>query len=241
VRITIIAGLVAVLAGCSAGATQTSTTQTSTTQTAPATAPKPDAQTNAQGDVKDGEARAGDIASADEQDTYDVDLGDATEFELVDVQGEVDFKVATTEESGANQKGNGLPGPNQFGVTAPGRHELVVSGQDGQSGKYSFRLVTLKKRAFQSQPGEVKGRLDVPGRVDVHTFDAASVEIEDGKPCEDVQLGFSSESADDEAKTYTPHYVCWNPKHEGENGKTQIVIWSESGKTGDYSFTVQAR
>ncbi|WP_086665368.1 hypothetical protein [Lentzea kentuckyensis] len=230
-RITIIAALVAVLAGCGAAAKPTSTT--------PTTAPRPDARTTAQGDVRDGDARAGDIASADEQDTYDVDLGDATEFELVEVEGEVDFKVTAQEDT--NQKGNGLPGPNQFGVTAPGKHKLVVSGHEGQPGKYSFRLVTLKKRAFQSKPGEIKGKLDVPGRVDVHTFDAASVEIEDGKPCEDIQLGFSAESAEDEAKTYTPHYVCWNPKHEGENGKTQIVIWSESGKTGDYSFTVRER
>ncbi|MEU0882538.1 hypothetical protein ABZ345_28360 [Lentzea sp. NPDC005914] len=231
-RITIIAALVAVLAGCS-------------TANLPAQNPvpkeQPNKQANATGDVKDGDSRSGDIANADEQDTYDIDLGDAAEFELVDVEGEVDFKVATAEESGANQKGNGLPGPNQFGVTAPGRHKLVVSGHEGTPGKYGFRLVTLKKHAFQSKPGEVKGRLDVPGRVDVHTFDASSVEIEDGKPCEDIQLGFSAESAEDEAKTYTPHYVCWNPKHEGENGKTQIVIWSESGKTGDYSFTVRER
>lgn len=237
-RTTIIAALVTVLAGCSVA-------------NLPAQNPAPKEQqqnkqvnANATGDVKDGDTRAGDIASADEQDTYDIDLGDATEFELVEVEGEVDFKIATAEESGANQKGNGLPGPNQFGVTAPGKHKLVVSGHEGRPGKYGFRLVTLKKRAFQAKPGEVKGTLDVPGRVDVHTFDAASVEIEDGKPCEDIQLGFSAESAEsaeDTVKTYTPHYVCWNPKHEGENGKTQIVIWSESGKTGDYSFTVRER
>jgi hypothetical protein len=232
VRTTIIAALAVVLAGC--GTAATSTTKT----------PEPQAvqqQQKATGDVEDGDTRAGDIASADEQDTYDIDLGAATEFELVEVQGEVDFKIAAAEESGANQKGNGLPGPNQFGVTAPGRHKLVVSGHEGAQGKYSFRLVTLKKRAFQTELGEVRGELDVPGRVDVHTFDAASVAIEDGKPCEDIQLGFSSEAADDEAKTYTPHYVCWNPEHEGENGRTQILIWSENGKTGDYSFTVRGR
>ncbi|MFI6102025.1 hypothetical protein ACIA8G_41285 [Lentzea sp. NPDC051213] len=231
-RITIIAALVALLAGC--GAASKAGPQT----TMPST---PAAQAGTRGDVQDGQSRAGDIASADEQDTYDIDLGDATEFELVEVEGEVDFKVATQEESGANQKGNGLPGPNQFGVTAPGKHKLVVSGHEGQPGKYSFRLVTLKKRTVQSKPGQIKGKLDVPGRVDVHVLDAASVQIEDGKPCEDIQLGFSAESAEDEAKTYTPHYVCWNPKHESENGKTQIVIWSETGKTGDYEFTVQAR
>ncbi|MDT7783372.1 MAG: hypothetical protein QOF58_1791 [Pseudonocardiales bacterium] len=234
-RITIIAALVALLAGCG-------------TADLPAQNPAPkeqatqqqDKQANATGEIKDGDSRSGDIASTDEQDTYDIDLGDAKEFELVDVEGEVDFKIATAEESGANQKGNGLPGPNQFGVTAPGKHKLVVTGHEGTPGKYSFRMVTLKKRAFQSEAGEIKGKLDVPGRVDVHTFDAASVEIEDGKPCEDIQLGFSTVS-EDEAKTYTPHYVCWNPKHEGESGKTQIIIWSEAGKTGDYSFTVQAR
>lgn len=233
-RITIIAALVAVLAGCSTAAT-------STTKTPEPQATQQNKQANVAGDIKDGDSRSGDIASADEQDTYDIDLGDATEFELVDVEGEVDFQVATAQESGANQKGNGLPGPNQFGVTAPGRHKLVVSGHEGTPGKYGFRMVTLKKRAFQSKPGEIKGELDVPGRVDVHTFDASGVEIEDGKPCEDIQLGFSSESAEGEAKTYTPHYVCWNPEHEGENGKTQIVIWSEGGKTGDYSFTVRER
>ncbi|GGU78334.1 hypothetical protein [Lentzea flava] len=235
-KTTIIAALVVLLAGCAA-------------QRPAERGPDPDTRTfvnepkaaSAQSPVKDGDTRSGDIASADEQDTYDIDLGDAEEFELVDVQGEVDFKIATAEESGANQKGNGLPGPHQFGVTAPGRHKLVVSGHEGRQGKYGFRLVTLKKREFASKAGEIKGTLDVPGRVDVHTFELASVEIEDGKPCEDVQLGFSSESAEDETKTYTPHYVCWNPKHEGENGRTQIVIWSESGKTGDYSFTVRAR
>ncbi|MEV6241437.1 hypothetical protein [Lentzea sp. NPDC051838] len=233
-RTTIIAALAVVLAGCSTAATSTTKTPE------PQATQQQDKKANATGEVKDGDSRSGDIASADEQDKYDIDLGDATEFELVDVEGEVDFKVATAEESDANQKGNGLPGPNQFGVTAPGRHKLVVSGHEGAQGKYSFRLVTLKKRAFDAKPGEVKGKLDVPGRVDVHTFAEASVEIEDGKPCEDIQLGFSTE-AEDEAKTYTPHYVCWNPKHEGENGKTQIIIWSESGKTGDYSFTVRAR
>ncbi|MET9634569.1 hypothetical protein ABZX92_44670 [Lentzea sp. NPDC006480] len=235
-RLTIIAALVVLLAGCgkaNLAQNPVSTPEQQATQ-------QQDKKANATGAILDGDSRSGDIASADEQDTYDIDLGDAKEFELVDVEGEVDFKIATAEESGANQKGNGLPGPNQFGVTAPGKHKLVVTGHEGTPGKYSFRMVTLKKRAFQSKAGEIKGKLDVPGRVDVHTFDAASVEIEDGKPCEDIQLGFSSES-EDEAKTYTPHYVCWNPKHEGEGGKTQIIIWSEAGRTGDYSFTVQAR
>lgn len=162
-RITIIAALVALLAGCG---TANLPTQNPAQNPAPKEQPQ-NKQANATGDVKDGDTRAGDIASADEQDTYNIDLGDATEF-------------------------------------------------------------------------EDEGEVDVPGRVDVHTFDAAGVEIEDGKPCEDIQLGFSTE-AEDEAKTYTPHYVCWNPEHEGESGKTQIIIWSESGKTGDYSFTVRER
>ncbi|MFS8098509.1 hypothetical protein LFM09_15365 [Lentzea alba] len=231
-KTTIIAALVALLAGCAAA-------QPAPKTTAPTAAPT-QTQANAtdQGDVQDGQSRSGEIVSADEQDTYDIDLGDATEFELVEVQGEVDFKIATQEET--SSKGNGLPGPNQFGVSAPGKHKLVVSGHEGVPGKYSFRLVTIKKRQLESEPGEIKGSLDVPGRVNVHVIEAANVVIEDGKPCEDIQLGFSTDPAD-EAKTYTPHYVCWNPKHESENGKTQILIWSESGRTGDYSFTVRER
>lgn len=229
-KTTIIAVLVVLLAGCGA-AEQPVTPKT------PDTTVKADEKTVAQGDLTDGQSRSGEIASADEQDTYDIDLGNATEFSLVEVEGEIDVKVASQEDTDA--KSNGLPGPHQFGVSAPGRHKLVVTGHEGRLGEYSFRLVTLKRRVVGTSPGPVTGKLDVPGRVNIHVVEAASVEITDGTPCEDIQLGFSSEAVD-EAKTYTPHHVCWNPKHQGEDGKTLIVIWSENGKTGDYSFTVKA-
>lgn len=231
-KTTIIAALVVLLAGCGAAQQPVAPKTPASGQT-----PQADGKNVASGDIKDGQSRSGEITSTDEQDTYDVDLGDATEFSLVEVQGEVDVKLANQDGTGA--KSNGLPGPNQFGVSAPGRHKLVVTGHEGQLGKYSFRLVTLKKRVVGTAPGPVTGAIDVPGRVNVHVIEAASVRIEDGKPCEDIQLGFSTEAVD-EAKTYTPHYICWNPKHEGENGKTQILVWSENGKTGDYSFTVKA-
>lgn len=184
------------------------------------------------GVVTDGDRRSGRIDGPDQRDRYEIDLGDATRFQLVEVRGEIDARIDTT----APPQGSGLPGPYRFGVGGPGRHTLVVSSKGGP---YSFRLVTYRDRQLTASVGDtVRGRLDVPGRVDVYTIDTGGrdrITLAGGSPCEDVRVGFADSA---EKGVATPHYACWEPS-QSVTGRAFVAVWSESGKPGDYSFRVE--
>lgn len=188
------------------------------------------------GAVTDGATRTGRIGTAEQRDSYEPDLGTATELTLVDVTGKVDFKLIAAGES----TGNGLPGPHQFGVAAPGKHTIEVSGTQGATGAYGFRLVTLRRHRTEANVGDrITQRLDVPGRVEeilVSAGTATKIVIDGGNPCEDITLGFA-DSAD--PRVSTPHLVCWDPNTTVTGPSVAIVVWSEAGKTGDYSFTIK--
>jgi hypothetical protein len=226
----------------SSQASATASTKASASSTTPSKpsgsqAPTSTGPANNTGPVTDGATRTGKIGTAEQRDSYDLDLGSATEFTIVDIAGDVDFKLVADGVS----NGNGLPGPHQFGVAEQGTHTIEVSGTSGATGAYGFRLVTLKKRQINAKVGDkITGKLDVAGRVDQYIVDAggaANIAIDGGTPCEDINLGFG-DAAD--PRVLTPHLTCWDPKSEVDGGKIAIVIWSEGGKTGDYSFTIKS-
>jgi hypothetical protein len=216
----------------SGSSTGSPATKPSSVSTDPPTSTPP---ASATGSVTDGATRSGKIATAEQRDSYELDLGAATQFTLVDVKGDVDFTLVASGVSA----GNGLPGPHQYGVAAPGKHTIEVAGTQGATGEYSFRLVTLKRHRTEAKIGDtITKRLDVPGRVEEIVVKGAGafVNIDGGTPCEDINLGFGDVA---DPRVLTPHLVCWDSKAEVTDGQIAIVLWSEDGKTGDYSFTIK--
>lgn len=194
------------------------------------------------GTVQDGATVTGKVEKPGDRNGYDVVLDDV-QFSLVEVTSDVDVRVVDPGEASPTM----LPGPYQYAVSAPGKYRLEVTIKDGMTGPYSFRVVTRKPRQFEVQAGDVigevpgTGRLDVPGRVDVYVVDqpgAGRIELSGGSPCDDINLGFTS--TPDTPAVATPHLACWDPTSQEIDGRIAVVIWSETGKTGDYTFRVGA-
>ncbi|AXB43278.1 RHS repeat domain-containing protein [Amycolatopsis albispora] len=198
------------------------------------------------GTVRDGDRVTGTVANPGDRNTYTLELADAVHFSLVDVEGDIEVTVS----GGGDAAPRIIPGPHQYAVSAPGRYELTVVPRDGQSGAYGFRVVARRPRQFEVAPGDRigaggvpgTGRLDLPGRVDVYVVDprgARRIELTEGTPCDDVTLGFS-DTAEAPAVS-TPSLVCWgvtSPELDGD-GPVMVVVWSENGRTGDYSFGIE--
>jgi hypothetical protein len=194
------------------------------------------------GTVEDGATVTGKVGKPGQRNTYDIVLADV-QFSLVDVTGDVDVRVLDPGDAPPRM----LPGPYQYAVAKPGRYRLDVTLKDGATGSYGFRVVTRKPRRFEVAAGELvgaggvagTGRLDVPGRVDVYVVDrpaAARIELAGGEPCSDVNVGFTH--APDAPTVATPHLVCWDPTSPEIEGQLAVVVWSEAGRTGDYTFRI---
>ncbi|MFI9815591.1 VWD domain-containing protein [Saccharothrix variisporea] len=141
-----------------------------------------------------GPLRDGDTASGTGgKGVFDLELGDAAEFRLVGVTGQIFFQLIDPDGTAHRSTGSTLPGSNGFRVPRPGHHRLEVDGADGFTGDFSFRLVTLKFRKLTAKLDDrVTGTLDVPGRVDLYTFDpqgAEDVQLADPQQCEHFQSG----------------------------------------------------
>jgi hypothetical protein len=117
-----------------------------------------------------------------------------------------------------------------------------VTLREGDTGSYAFRLVTRKARKFDAKLGDkITGKLDTAGRVDVYivdTADARRIRIGNGSPCQDISVGYSDDVA--KPSTLTPALVCWDHRSADleSNHRVAIEVWSDAGKPGDYSFTV---
>ena len=194
------------------------------------------------GTVRDGVVVTGKVEQPGDRNSYDVVLDDL-QFSLVEVTGDVDVRVLDAGEAPPTM----LPGPYQYAVSKPGTYRLEVTIKDGVTGPYSFRVVTRKPRRFEVRVGELigeggvadTGRLDVPGRVDVFVLDrpaSARIELSGGGPCEDVNLGFTN--TPDTPAVATPNLACWDPTSPEIDGRLAVVVWSEAGRTGDYTFRV---
>lgn len=87
----------------------------------------------------------------------------------------------------------------------------------------------------------VTGRLDVPGRVNLYSFEAtaaSSVTLTGATGCDlDVAIVEDTPSPN----VYSPAGVCYGiPLATVEAGKRYLlIVWSPDSRTGSYSFTVK--
>jgi hemerythrin-like domain-containing protein len=95
------------------------------------------------GTIRDGSTVTGGIAKPGDRNSYDLDLGDATEFSLVEVTGDIDILLV----SQGFADGATLPGPFQYRLSAPGRYQLEIVGRDGATDQCRFRLVRSSMEA----------------------------------------------------------------------------------------------
>lgn len=188
-----------------------------------------------------GPLRDGDTASGTGgKGSFDLELGDATEFRLVGVQGQIFFQLIDPDGTAHRSTGSTLPGSNGFRIPRPGHYRLEVDGADGFTGDFGFRLVTLKFRKLTAKLGDrVSGTLDVPGRVDLYAFDpqgAEDVELADPRQCEHVQSGVIPDVPD--ASVLAPRDLCGEvslPVADPDRPHV-LVIWSDEAVTGPYEF-----
>jgi hypothetical protein len=203
--------------------------------------------------VHDGEVVTGKLDTAGKQDAYDLDLGSATEFQLVDVTGPISLDPVP----GLWRKALAVDAW-RVADSSPEARRVTVTGLDNATGEYKFRLVTQKPRRFDVKQGDrigqggVKGtgKLDVPGRVDVYRLDAGnatSLELADAHGC-DYWVGIADDSPDG---AVTTPYPVWPDEPGGPcsslplriepNKRFLLVVWSAEAKTLDYAFRINLK
>jgi hypothetical protein len=188
-----------------------------------------------------GTLRDGDTASGTGgHGVFDLELGDAKEFRLVGVTGQIFFQLIDPDGAAHRSTGSTLPGSNGFRIPQPGHYRLEVDGADGFTGNFGFRLVTLKFRKLSAKIGDqVSGTADVPGRVDVYSFDPAGaedVELANPEHCEKFQSGVVPDEP--EVSVLAPRDLCGEvslPVSDPARPHV-LVIWSDEAATGPYSF-----
>ncbi|TCO62611.1 hypothetical protein [Actinocrispum wychmicini] len=191
------------------------------------------------GTIRDGDTVVGEVKNAGDRVDYNIVIEGATQFSLVDSSNKVDLRL----DQGENPDFNVIPGAFQYGVGKPGTYHLTLSLPDGETGKYTFRVVFRKIRKHEVRVGDViKGRFDTPGQVDEYVFPLPALQkvtIADSQPCQDVAMGYTDDA--DRPLVYTPGTLCWDftsPALE-KDGRLAIVVWSEAGKPADYGFTIK--
>jgi von Willebrand factor type D domain len=182
---------------------------------------------------------AGRIGVPGERDRYNLDLGGATEFRLVNRTGDVEADLIGPDGSPHASTGATLPGADSFHLGRPGRYQLQVTG--GAPGPYSFEIVTDKLRTMPTTVGEtIHGHLDLPGRIDLYRFRAAtgSLHLTAAAGCADLSAGF----ADDEPqpRVYSPFDLCGDIQLGDQDAHRPrlLVIWSNHAQPADYTITL---
>ncbi|WP_203860262.1 VWD domain-containing protein [Plantactinospora mayteni] len=196
------------------------------------------------GTLRDGSVVTGSIATAGAVQTYRLEVGEATVLRLVDVTGETgrsgagSLRITTDGPGASTAPGFTVTSTYQYSLLPGAAYTLSVDRTGGDTGDYGFRLVTAKERRIDSTLGTTTGSLDVPGRVDLHAFEAAQsgrLRLSEANGCE-----FTVGVLDDTPAPhlYTPHNLCWGTELATlERGKRYLlVVWSETAGTGSYSF-----
>ncbi|MGX7671162.1 VWD domain-containing protein [Plantactinospora sp. DSM 117369] len=194
--------------------------------------------------LRDGSVVTGSIDTAGMVRTYHLEVGEASVLRLIDVTGEAgrsgspSLRIATDGPDASTAPGFTVTSAYQYRLMPGATYTLKVDRTGGDTGDYGFRLVTAKERRVASGLGPTTGTLDVPGRVDLHAFEAAQsgrLRLSEPEGCE-----FSVAVADDTPSphVYTPHNLCWGTDLATlERGKRYLlVVWSDTSGTGRYSF-----
>ncbi|NUR61631.1 MAG: VWD domain-containing protein [Catenulispora sp.] len=216
-------------------------------QIGPATRPPaPPVVVKPGGALHDGDVAEGAVSTGGQVDTYRLDVGSAPAVYLVDVQhlkGNSDRPTLTLVVDGpdaSNAPAFIYTTTYLFPLVQGGAYTLHVSRTDGDTGPYSFRLVTAKEKRMPLALGQAtNGNLEQPGRADIYSFVAPTtghLYLRDGIGC-DLSAGVADDAP--RVRVFTPYPVCWDDAVASvEAGKRyDLVIWSFDVKEGPYSFT----
>ncbi|MEV0969077.1 hypothetical protein [Microtetraspora glauca] len=250
--------------------TSTATETTPTTETTrPTENSEPAATTTETGDpaqaqtdvrpggaLVDGSTVAAELTRAGQRDTFTLDLGDARDFYVTDMNGgDIQFQVfSEVDDQPVSPSGIALSwGTSVVTLTKAGKHRLEVFGNTNVIGPYSFRIATVKVRTFPATIGlkigegspDGAGRLDVPGRIDRFEFDAdgaSAIKILGGAgACTAIELELTDAAEKNIAGPRQPVPLCGYesdiPLSNGD-GRYALVVRSGAAKTGAYSFQI---
>ncbi|GAA0964090.1 hypothetical protein GCM10009555_000450 [Acrocarpospora macrocephala] len=206
------------------------------------------------GTLIDGSVVSGELTRAGQKDVYVIDLGEAREFYVADMNGSTDLQFQAFSD--VDDEPVGLPnlslsfGTWVFKLTKAGTHRLEVWGNNNTIGPYGFRIATVKPRTFpvtigmkieEGSPAGA-GRLDVPGRIDRFEFDsdgATAIKVVGGTgACTAIELELVDAAYTNIANARQPVPLCgdFDMALSNGDGKYALIVRSNSAKTGPYAF-----
>ncbi|MBF8187016.1 hypothetical protein ITP53_14975 [Nonomuraea sp. K274] len=208
------------------------------------------------GVLADGSTVSAELTRAGQKDRFTLDLGDAREFYVTDMQGDdIQLQVFADVDDqplGPSSVALGF-GTSIFKLTKAGGHRLEVWGNTNVIGSYSFRIATVKVRTFPAAIGlkigegspAGAGRLDVPGRIDRFEFDsdgATAIKVLGGAgACDAVDMELFDAAEQSVATARQPFPLCgyeFDLPLSGGDGRYALVVRSPTAKTGAYSFQI---
>ncbi|GAA2901513.1 hypothetical protein GCM10010517_67330 [Streptosporangium fragile] len=233
----------------------------------PATSPEPSApQETADGSggggavapggtLADGGTVSAELTRAGQKDTFTLDLGDARQFYVADMQGDCGIRIQVVAEADGLPEGPAgitMCGGNQvFELAKTGGHRLEITGDTNVIGPYAFRLATVKVRSFPVKLGlkigegapRGAGRLATGGEVHRFEFDsdgATAVKVIGGSgSCAVMELELVDAAETSVATARQPVPLCGYefpmPLTAGD-GRYALVVRSPAARTGPYSF-----
>lgn len=206
------------------------------------------------GVLVDGSTASSELTRAGQKDKFTLDLGDAREFYVTDMQGDGIQLQVFSDIDGQPLGPSSVSltfGTSIFKLTKAGSHRLEVWGDTNVVGPYSFRIATVKVRTFPAAIGlkigegapAGAGRLDPPGRIDRFEFDsdgATAIKVIGGT-CTDIEVELFDAAQKSVANARQPYPLCGNEFDlalSGGNGRYALVVRSPAAKTGTYSFQI---
>ncbi|MDX3105356.1 hypothetical protein [Nonomuraea angiospora] len=208
------------------------------------------------GVLTDGSTVSAELTRAGQKDRFTLDLGDAKEFYVTDMQGDGIQLQVFSDADGEPLVPSSVAlsfGTSTFKLSKAGGHRLEVWGNTNVIGAYSFRVATVKVRTFpvaiglkigEGSPAGA-GRLDVPGRIDRFEFDsdgATAVKVLGGAgDCLGIQLELYDAADKSIATARQPVPLCGYESDlplSGGDRRYALVVRSGEAKTGTYSFQI---
>ena len=208
------------------------------------------------GVLVDGSTVSAELTRAGQKDKFTLDLGDAKEFYVTDMEGDgIQFQVfSEVDDEPVGFSSTSLTAGTSLSVklTKTGGYRLEVWGDPNVVGPYSFRIATVKVRTFPAAIGlkigegspAGAGQLDVPGRIDRFEFDAdgaKAVKIIGDGACGDIVIELYSAAEKSIADPRQPVPLCGNEfdlSLSSGDARYALVVRSPAAKTGTYSFQI---
>ncbi|MER5643708.1 hypothetical protein [Streptosporangium sp. NPDC002524] len=218
---------------------------------------RPSAAVEPGGTLFDGSTVSAELTRAGERHRFALDLGDAREFYVTDMEGDdIQFQVfSDVDDEPLSPAAVSLSAGTSLSnkLTKVGGHRLEVWGKTDVIGAYSLRIATVKVRTFPATIGlkigegspAGAGSLDVPGRIDRFEFDADGATtirvVAGGGPCTAVDVEIYDAAEKSVADPRQPYPLCGNEfdlSLPGGDGRYALVVRSPAARTGTYSFQI---